>query len=119
MTVADFYRAVLAMLGELGVTVSIVDRPNELPDPIPFSQDVTHKSYDADAAHRFWHALLQSDRVFKLFRSGFLGKASPVHFFWGSFDLAVTRFSGRAAPAHPGGCRDCRTPWCARPIRTR
>ncbi|HEY0107534.1 MAG TPA: DUF5996 family protein [Rhizomicrobium sp.] len=102
-TVADFHRATLKMLGELGVTVSIVDRPNELPDPIPFARDVTHASYDADAAHRFWRALLQADRVFKLFRSGFLGKVSPVHFFWGSFDLAVTRFSGRTAPRHPGG----------------
>jgi hypothetical protein len=77
--------------------------PNELPDPIRFSQDVTHASYDADAAHRFWRALVQIDRIFKHFRTGFLGKASPVHFFWGSFDLAVTRFSGRRAPPHPGG----------------
>lgn len=77
--------------------------PNEVPDPIPFARDERHNSYDADAAHRFWRALMQVDRVFKLFRSGFLGKASPVHFFWGSFDLAVTRFSGRAAPPHPGG----------------
>ena len=102
-TVADFHRAVLAMLSELGVAVSIVDTPNELPDPIPFTQDTIHKSYDADAAHRFWRALLRSDSTFKRFRSGFLGKVSPVHFFWGSFDLAVTRFSGRAAPPHPGG----------------
>ncbi len=102
-TVADFYHAVLAMLDTLGVTVSIAEMPNELANPIPFSEDTLHKSYDADAAHRFWRALLQSDRVFKLFRSGFLGKVSPVHFFWGSFDLAVTRFSGRIAPPHPGG----------------
>ncbi|MEJ1969580.1 MAG: DUF5996 family protein [Rhizomicrobium sp.] len=102
-SVAEFYRAVLAMLDELGVTVSIVDMPNELVDAVPFSQDTVHNRYDADAAHRFWRALLQSDRVFKLFRSGFLGKVSPVHFFWGSFDLAVTRFSGRVAPPHPGG----------------
>ena len=77
--------------------------PNEVPDPIRFPEDRVHASYDADAAHRFWRALVQADRVFKLFRSGFLGKSSPVHFFWGSFDLAVTRFSGRPAPLHPGG----------------
>jgi hypothetical protein len=77
--------------------------PNELPNPIPFSQDRTHAAYDAAAAHRFWRALIQADRIFKLFRSGFLGKDSPVHFFWGSFDLAVTRFSGRTAPLHRGG----------------
>ena len=77
--------------------------PNEIADPIPFPEDTRHASYDADAAHRFWRVLVQVDRVFKQFRSGFLGKASPIHFFWGSFDLAVTRFSGRAAPLHPGG----------------
>ncbi len=77
--------------------------PNEVPNPIRFSQDRSHAAYDAAAAHRFWRALVQVDRIFKLFRSGFLGKASPVHFFWGSFDLAVTRFSGRRAPRHPGG----------------
>jgi hypothetical protein len=72
-------------------------------DPIRFSEDRVHASYDRDAAHRFWRVLVQVDRVFKHFRSGFLGKSSPVHFFWGSFDLAVTRFSGRSAPLHPGG----------------
>jgi hypothetical protein len=77
--------------------------PNEVPKPIRFSHDRTHASYDSAAAHSFWRALVQADRVFKLFRTGFLGKASPVHFFWGSFDLAVTRFSGRTAPRHPGG----------------
>jgi hypothetical protein len=102
-TVADFYRGVLDLLNGLGVTVAINTSPNEVPNPIPFPQDRTHAAYDADAAHSFWRALLQADRVFKLFRSGFLGKASPVHFFWGSFDLAVTRFSGRPAPLHPGG----------------
>ena len=96
-------RACMALLESLGVAVAINDLPNELPDPIRFSEDRTHAAYDADAAHRFWRALVQADRVFKLFRTGFLGKASPVHFFWGSFDLAVTRFSGRAAPPHPGG----------------
>jgi Family of unknown function (DUF5996) len=102
-SVADFYRAVMDMLRSLGVSVSIVEMPNELPKPIPFSQDTVHASYDPDAAHRFWRALLRADHAFKLFRSSFLGKASPVHFFWGSFDLAVTRFSGRTAPPHPGG----------------
>ena len=87
----------------VGVAVEINETPNEVPNPIRFSHDRIHAAYDAAAAHRFWRALLQADRVFKLFRTGFLGKASPVHFFWGSFDLAVTRFSGRRAPLHPGG----------------
>jgi hypothetical protein len=102
-TVADFYRRIMALLHEIGVAVAINEKPNEVPNPIRFSQDRGHAAYDADAAHRFWRALVQTDRIFKLFRSGFLGKASPVHFFWGSFDLAVTRFSGRTAPRHPGG----------------
>jgi hypothetical protein len=102
-TVADFHRRTIDLLNGLGVAVTINQMPNEVPDPIRFSQDRSHKSYDAAAAHRFWRALLQADRIFKLFRTGFLGKASPVHFFWGSFDLAVTRFSGRSAPRHPGG----------------
>jgi hypothetical protein len=102
-SVAQFHRRVLDLLDGIGITVRINDMPNEVPDPIRFPLDDTHKSYDPQAAHRFWRALVQADRVFKLFRSGFLGKASPVHFFWGSFDLAVTRFSGRRAPPHPGG----------------
>ena len=102
-TVAEFHRRTLDLLNGLGVAVKINEIPNEVPNPIRFSQDFRHKSYDAAAAHRFWRALIAADRVFKLFRSGFLGKASPVHFFWGSFDLAVTRFSGRPAPRHPGG----------------
>ncbi len=93
----------MAALAELGVAVSIETMPNEIADPMRFSEDVVHHAYDAAAAHRFWRALMQADRVFKLFRTGFLGKASPVHFFWGSFDLAVTRFSGHRAPLHPGG----------------
>jgi hypothetical protein len=101
--VADFYRRTMAALESIGVAVRINERPNEVADPIRFAEDRTHASYDAEAAHRFWRALIQADRVFKLFRSGFLGKVSPVHFFWGSFDLAVTRFSGRRAPLHPGG----------------
>jgi hypothetical protein len=103
MPVADFHDQLIAMLAELGVRVRIHGRPNELPDPIPFREDRDHFAYDADAAQRFWRVLLQVDRLFKQFRTCFLGKVSPVHFFWGSFDLAVTRFSGRKAPLHPGG----------------
>ena len=102
-TVADFYGRVIDLLNGIGVAVAINQMPNEVADPIRFSQDRTHAAYDSAAAHRFWHVLIQVDRVLKYFRTGFLGKASPVHFFWGSFDLAVTRFSGRKAPPHPGG----------------
>jgi Family of unknown function (DUF5996) len=101
--IAAFYAAVMTTLADLGIDVTIDDRPNELPDPIRFGQDHVHASYDPDAAHRFWQVLRQVDRVFAQFRTAFLGKSSPVHFFWGSFDLAVTRFSGRSAPRHPGG----------------
>jgi hypothetical protein len=102
-SVADFYSRILTILNDIGISVAINEMPNEVADPIRFSEDRVHTSYDRDAAHRFWRGLVQVDRVFKLFRSGFLGKSSPVHFFWGSFDLAVTRFSGRQAPRHPGG----------------
>jgi hypothetical protein len=102
-SVATFYEAVMEALAGLGIDVHIDDMPNELPDPIRFAEDKVHASYDRDAAHRFWQVLRQVDRVFAKFRTGFLGKSSPVHFFWGSFDLAVTRFSGRRAPLHPGG----------------
>jgi hypothetical protein len=102
-TVAAFYSRVVDLLTSVGVTVAINELPSELPNAIRFPQDELHKAYDPSATHRFWRALVQIDRVFKLFRSGFLGKVSPVHFFWGSFDLAVTRFSGRSAPPHPGG----------------
>jgi hypothetical protein len=102
-TVAEFYRRTMELLSDIGVAVRIHEMPNEVTNPIRFSQDRSHASYDAGAARSFWRALVQVDRVFKLFRTGFLGKASPVHFFWGSFDLAVTRFSGRTAPPHPGG----------------
>ena len=102
-SVADFYSAVMATLDELQLPVAINTTPNEIQNPIPFDQDEQHRSYDREYANRFWRALVQSDRVFKQFRSRFCGKCSPVHFFWGSFDLAVTRFSGRPAPPHPGG----------------
>ena len=85
------------------IAVTINSLPSELPQPPLFGEDRALRPYDADAVHRFWRALLQADRLLKLFRSGFLGKASPVHLFWGGFDLAVTRFSGRLAPRHPGG----------------
>jgi hypothetical protein len=101
--VADFYQQVMGILQGLGISVTINEMPNEVPDPVSFSKDRTHRSYDPAAAHRFWRALIQVDRVFKQFRTGSLGKTSPVHFFLGSFDLAVTRFSGREAPRHPGG----------------
>jgi hypothetical protein len=101
--VAEFYGQTIDLLRELGIEVDIYDMPNEVASPIRFPEDRSHAAYDADAAHRFWRTLIQADRVLKLFRSGFLGKVSPVHFFWGSFDLAVTRFSGRRAPLHPGG----------------
>jgi len=103
MTVAEFYNRFLALTGELGVRTKINGTPNEVADAVPFERDLTHKSYDADAVTRFWRALVQIDRVLKYFRTGYLGKVSPVHLFWGSFDLAVTRFSGRVAPRHPGG----------------
>jgi Family of unknown function (DUF5996) len=102
-SVGDFYRATIDLLDSVSIAVAIRETPNEVPNPIRFSEDRVHAAYDPAAAHRFWRALVQADRVFKLFRTGFLGKASPVHFFWGSFDLAVTRFSGRRAPLHPGG----------------
>jgi len=102
-SVASFYAAIMAELAQLGIHVAINETPNELPEPIRFSQDRQHASYDPDAVRRFLQILLNADRVFKQFRTAFLGKASPVHFFWGSFDLAVTRFSGRRAPRHPGG----------------
>ncbi len=102
-TVADFYAEVLRLLAGLGVDVTPSGRPSEIPDAIPFASDRVHSAYDPEAAHAFWRILISADRVLKLFRTGFVGKASPVHFFWGSFDLAVTRFSGRRAPLHPGG----------------
>lgn len=102
-SVAAFYAELLAALSELGLPVEINDTPNELPVAVPFPQDTVPRAYDAGAARALWRALVRIDGVFKHFRTGFLGKASPVHLFWGSFDLAVTRFSGRRAPMHPGG----------------
>lgn len=97
-SVCDFYVAVMKSLADLGIEVQITERPCEISSSILFSDDRVHAAYDAEAAHRFWRVLLQADRVMKKFRAEFIGKASPVHFFWGSFDLAVTRFSGRTAP---------------------
>ena len=102
-SVAAFYQRLFSALEQLGIRVGIHKTPNEVADPIPFDRDETHASYDAEYANRFWRALVQSDRVFKIFRARFLGKCSLVHFFWGAPDLAVTRFSGRVAPVHPGG----------------
>jgi hypothetical protein len=101
-SVAEFYKRFMAALGEVGVNVHIWTVPSELPNPIPFERDYAHASYDAEAAHKFWRIVVWVDEIFKEFRGGFQGKASPVHFFWGSFDLAITRFSGRTAPERPG-----------------
>jgi hypothetical protein len=101
-SVAEFYKRFMAALAELDVVVKIWTMPAEIPDPIPFEQDHQHASYDREAVHKFWRILVWVDQVFKEFRTGFQGKSSPVHFFWGSFDLAVTRFSGRPAPPRPG-----------------
>lgn len=102
-SVAAFYAALMAELNRLGLHVDIHRVPNEIADPIPFDRDETHRVYDREYANRFWRILVQADRVLKRFRASFTGKCSPVHFFWGSADLAVTRFSGRRAPPHPGG----------------
>lgn len=102
-SVADFYAEVMAALDALGLPVQIHTTPSEIADAIPFEEDRKHHRYNADAVHAFWRALVQADRVLKELRVRFIGKCSPVHFFWGSFDMAVTRFSGREAPPHPGG----------------
>lgn len=102
-SVADFYAEYLALLRSLGLKVRIWPVPVEVESSIPFPEDRTHVSYDAESAARMWRLLIQADRVLKRFRGRFVGKSSPVHFFWGSFDLAATRFSGRRAPPHPGG----------------
>ncbi|MBW4620568.1 MAG: hypothetical protein KME17_14590 [Cyanosarcina radialis HA8281-LM2] len=102
-SVADFYRDVMDALSEMGIKVPIWTMPQEVAEPIPFDRDDRHTAYDPEYAQRCWRILVQADRVMSAFRSRFIGKSSPVHFFWGSFDLAVTRFSGRPAPEHPGG----------------
>src|SRR5688572_10127755 len=101
--IADFHDRFLAALAAVGLELSMHGHPNERPEATPFSEDRAPRPYDGDAVRRFWRALLQIERVFVRFRSGFLGKVSPVHLFWGGLDLAVTRFSGRTAPRHPGG----------------
>ena len=101
-SVADFYQEVMAALSALGIDVKIYHLPVEVPNPIPFDQDTVHASYDPEYARRFWRVLMSAATVLRRFRSGFIGKASPVQFFWGSFDLAATRFSGRRAPERPG-----------------
>lgn len=106
-SVADFHAEVLARLGELDVRVALGPRPVEVLDATPFAEDAHHASYDPEAAHRFWLSLVEAHRVLAAFRGEFRGKCSPVHFFWGAFDLAVTRFSGRPAARHPGGVPNC------------
>ncbi|MFW0783337.1 DUF5996 family protein [Gordonia sp. CPCC 206044] len=105
--IADFYGDVMTVLDELGLSTSIWTMPVEIPDAIRFTADLDHTAYDPNAAHCFWLALVQINRVFDVFRSRFTGKVSPSHFFWGACDLAVTRFSGRPAPPHPGGAPNC------------
>ncbi len=117
-TVADFYADVMDALRALGVGVKIWPMPVEIPDPIRFDQDTVHRSYDADAARRFWRILVTADTILKEFRGRFIGKDSPVHFFWGSFDLAVTRFSGRRAPERPGADRITREAYSHEVIST-
>ncbi|MBN2731225.1 MAG: hypothetical protein JXR26_02240 [Balneolaceae bacterium] len=108
LTIADFYTKTLDILSQLNIEADIYPKPVELPDPIvPFPENTDLIAYDSEAIHRFWLALTHVQRVFTQFRSEFSGKVSPVHFFWGAFDLAVTRFSGRPAPKHPGGVPNC------------
>jgi len=108
ISVADFYRKIMRILSELDIETHIWPMPVEIPDPIlPFNENDEKASYDPEAVERFWKVLLQTHRVFVDFRAHFIGKVSPVHFFWGAFDLAVTRFSGRTAPKHPGGVPHC------------
>jgi hypothetical protein len=107
MSVAEFHHRLMTILHGIGISVPIFPRPVEVLEAIPFADDERHAAYDAGAIARYWRALLQADRVLREFRARFIGKASPVHFFWGAFDLAVTRFSGRRAPRHPGGAPNC------------
>ena len=105
--VAQFYAEIMGGMKELDIEVDLLARPVEVEPAIPFADDYEHASYDPDSAEQFWRLLLQSHRVFSQFRGRYVGKASPVHFFWGAFDLAATRFSGRSAPRHPGGAPNC------------
>ncbi|MCA2211667.1 DUF5996 family protein [Jidongwangia harbinensis] len=107
MPVAEFYAQIMGLLDQLGIETSIRPHPNEVEPAIPFAEDYQHASYDGAAVTLFWRQLLQANRVIGEFRSGFVGKVSPVHFFWGAMDLACTRFSGRPAPPHPGGAPNC------------
>jgi uncharacterized protein DUF5996 len=102
-SVSAFYARLMHEMAKLGLHVSIHVKPNEIADAIPFDRDETHRAYDREYVNRFWRILVQSERIFTAFRARFVGKCSPVHFFWGAPDFAVTRFSGRSAPAHPGG----------------
>lgn len=105
--VAEFHEMTMGLLTDLGVPTEIWPMPVEIHDAIPFPDDTVHASYDPDAVHRFWLALVQMERVLGVFRARFVGKSSPVHLFWGSLDVALTRFSGRTAPPHPGGAPNC------------
>lgn len=107
MSVAEFYHKIMQLLDELGIHVQIYTRPVEMAEAIPFAEDTTHASYDSEAVHCFWLALVAASQALTDFRSRFIGKVSPVHVFWGALDLAVTRFSGRTAPKHPGGAPHC------------
>ena len=106
-SVADFHSRTFEALDELGIHTRIHGAPNEVEPAVPFAQDEEHRTYDPDAAHLFWRQLLRADHVMQQFRAEYLGKVSPVHFFWGAMDLACTRFSGRSAPPHPGGIPNC------------
>jgi len=106
-SVASFYDETMGVLADLAIDVDLLGRPVEIPDATPFAEDTAHAAYDGEAIGRFWRALVGADRLFDVFRGRFVGKASPVHFFWGAFDLATTRFSGRTAPLHPGGAPNC------------
>jgi Family of unknown function (DUF5996) len=106
-SVASFYEETMTSLAALGVDIDILARPVEIPDATPFAADTEHAAYDPEAINRFWRGLVEVDRVLDIFRGRFIGKASPVHFFWGAFDMATTRFSGRPAPPHPGGVPNC------------
>ena len=107
MSVAFFYSKIMKLLQEMGIEVSIFAHPVEVEEAIPFEENNIHASYDDKAIHKFWLALVHTNQVFTKFRADFIGKSSPSHFFWGAFDLAVTRFSGRTAPKHPGGVPNC------------